>query len=73
MQPDAETLLYLSLNLNKQISFFFPDELGESIRLEDLNPLEHELLLQIKRLTNEDLKRLIAQARALADLYKLSK
>ena len=68
MQPDAETLLYLSITLRKPVSFFFPSDWGEHIRLESLHPLEHELLLQAKRLDEDDLKRLIAQSKALADL-----
>lgn len=68
MQPDAETLLFLALNLNKPISYFYPGPYGERMRLERVRPLEQELLMQAQRLDNEDLRRLIAQARALAEL-----
>jgi transcriptional regulator with XRE-family HTH domain len=68
MQPDAETLLYLSLTLRKPISHFFPGHYGERIRLEKIDPLEQELLMQAHRLDDDDLIRLITQARALADL-----
>jgi transcriptional regulator with XRE-family HTH domain len=68
MQPDAETLLYLSLVLNKPVSYFFPGPYGERVRLENIDPLEQELLMQAHRLDDEDLKRLIAQARALAEM-----
>jgi len=36
---------------------------------ENLDPLEEELLLQAQRLDPGNLRRLIAQAKALADLY----
>ena len=68
MQPDAETLLLLALNLSKPISYFFPRPYGDRVRLEFINPLEQELLMQSQRLNNDDLRRLIAQARALAEL-----
>lgn len=70
MQPNAETLLVLSIILNKPISYFYPGPISEIIRLENIDPLEHELLLQAHRLDDDDLKRLIAQARALTDRYQ---
>lgn len=68
MQPDAETLLYLSAILRKPVSYFFPDQYGELIRLDNINPLEQELLMQAKRLNDNDLIRLIAMVRALDQL-----
>ena len=70
MQPDAETLLYLTLVLNKPISYFFPSQFGAYIRLESLDPLLQELLMNAQRLSEEDLHRLIVQTRALADSIK---
>ena len=70
MQPDAETLLYLSGVLRKPVSYFFPDQYGEIIRLENIEPLEHELLLQANLLDEYDLKRLIVQTKALVELRK---
>ena len=68
MQPDAETLLMLSLVLHKPVAYFFPDRYGELMRLEALTSQKEGLLLQAQRLNNTDLRRLIAQAKALADL-----
>jgi transcriptional regulator with XRE-family HTH domain len=68
MQPDAETLLYLSLQLDKPVSYFYPDDLSEFIEPKELNPLEQELLIQARKLGDDDLKRLIAQTKALASL-----
>ena len=65
----ASEVVYLSYALNKPISYFFPLPLF-NIKNEDveLSILEKELLMQAQRLNADDLKRLIAQARALADL-----
>lgn len=62
-------IVSLSYILNKPISFFFPTYLY-NIKLDDdkLSILEQELLMQVRRLNNDDLRRLLAQARALADL-----
>lgn len=68
MQPAAETLLFLSIALRKPLSYFFPGHYGERIRLEKIDPLEQELLMQAHRLDDDDLRRLIAQARALVNL-----
>lgn len=66
----ASEVVYLSFALNKPILFFFPLHLfGITIDTElDLSLLEKELLMQARRLRNDDLRRLIAQTRALADL-----
>jgi len=65
----SEDILFLSYALNKPISYFFPKELlFERSKEEELQPLEKELLMHIRRLGDDDLRRLIAQARALVDL-----
>ena len=67
-EPDAEILLLLSHYLDKPITYFFPDpfkpdnKLGEN----DLDELEKELLLQARKLDQVDLRKLIAQAKAIA-------
>ena len=68
MQPDAETLLYLAGVLKKPVSYFFPDPYGEFTRLENLRPLEQELLMQAQSLNDYDLRRLIAQVRAISKM-----
>ena len=55
MQPDAETLLFLSIILNKLISYFFLGHYRERIRLDKIDPLEHELLVDALRLDPERL------------------
>jgi len=67
----AEEIVYLSVALNKPIIYFFPvDYLSDDMKFtqDDLSLLDKELLSQARRLTIENLRRLIAQARALADL-----
>lgn len=70
-EVSSSELIYLSFSLNKPISYFFPIKYlnlvveGENSQL---TILEQELLIQARRLNNEDLRKLIAQAKALADL-----
>lgn len=68
MQPDAETLLLLSHHLQKPIGYFYPQPFKPDISLEDLSEDEKSLIIQTRRLSNDDLKRIIAQAKALVEL-----
>ncbi len=69
----ATDLLYLSYTLNKPITYFFPKWLMiEKNDEENLAPLEKELLLHVRRLEDDDLRRFIAQARALVELSERS-
>jgi len=63
----SEEILYFSYALDKPILYFFPEEFQEKISLEDLTILEQDLLAQARRLHLDDLRKLIAQARAIAD------
>ena len=62
-------LVYLSLALNKPILYYFPNESLSEME-EELSPLYQELLLQAMRLTQIDVKKLIAQTKALGDLQE---
>lgn len=64
----TEELLYMIFALDKPVSYFFPPQVTQELAEADLTVLEKELLLQARRLDRDDLRRLIAQARALADL-----
>ena len=68
-----EEILYLSYALDKPILYFFPEELQEKINTEDLTILEQELLSQARRLHLDDLHKLIAQARAIADFNEIKR
>ena len=63
-------LVYLSLALKKPIIYFFPADSITVIDEEELSPLFQELLLQANRLSQGDLKKLIAQTKALGDLHE---
>ena len=63
----SEEILYFSYALDKPILYFFPEEFQEQINLEDLTILEQDLLVQARRLHLDDLRKLISQARAVAD------
>ena len=64
----TEELLYFSYALNKPISYFFPKEFRTELDESKLSEAEKEMLTQIRQLSQSDLKKLIAQARALAEL-----
>ena len=68
-EVSSSDLLYLSYALNKPITYFFPEELlWQKEEEQSLTPLEQELLMHIRHLDDADLRRLIAQARALVEL-----
>jgi len=68
-EVSSTDLLYLSFALNKPITYFFPKWLMvEKSDENNLAPLEIELLMHIRKLDDDDLRRLIAQARALVQL-----
>jgi|SRR6266540_6190306 len=65
----AEDILYLCFALNKPISYFFPKEFSEEFGEEDLTPDEKEFLMIARQMKRSDLRKLMAQAKALID-YK---
>lgn len=68
MEPDATTLLLLSYCLEKPITYFFPTRyVSQSIHF-DLTESELEILLLIRKLSKSDLRKLIAQIRAIASI-----
>ena len=64
----AEDLLYLCLALDKPIGYFFPPTISRELAQGDSSPLEEELLLHARRLSNDDLRKVIAQVRAIASV-----
>ncbi len=65
---DSLELVQLSIALNKPIMYFFPADSLFAINEEGLSPAFQELLIQANRLTRDDLKKLIAQTKALANI-----
>jgi transcriptional regulator with XRE-family HTH domain len=63
----SEEILYLSYALNKPINYFFPKEFTHELGENELTQLEKELLMQARKLSRDDLRKLIAQARAIAE------
>lgn len=61
-------LVYLSLALEKPIMYFFPEDSIKEIEHKQPSPILQELILQAQRLSIDDLKKLIAQARVIADM-----
>ena len=66
----SEEILYLSYALNKPIMYFFPEEFTEEFGEDEFTTLEKELILQARQLSRDDLRKLIAQAKALAEFKK---
>jgi transcriptional regulator with XRE-family HTH domain len=70
MEPDATTLLMLSEVLAKPISYFFPLPWGPKVSRGDLTYDEQALLLEFRRLQNDEHRKIaISQVAALAALY----
>lgn len=68
----SSELVYLSYALNKPITYFFPiNILNPTDEESEYSILEQELLFHARRLRPNDLKRVIAQVRALADLSEV--
>lgn len=70
MEPNASTLVHLSLNLDKPISYFFPDQFTPEKNLGEISDLEKEILILIKKLNNDDKEKILVQVRALTMLKK---
>jgi hypothetical protein len=64
----ASDLAIIAGALDKPITYFFPEWALLKVQPEKLSAEQQELLIQAQRLGKDDLQRLIAQARALADL-----
>jgi transcriptional regulator with XRE-family HTH domain len=68
----AAEILYFSAALDKPILYFYQNFTKTGISDVDLSPLEQELLAHAKRLSKEDLSKLIAQTKALVDLNHMA-
>jgi transcriptional regulator with XRE-family HTH domain len=61
-------IIYLSIALDKPILYFYqPYEIRDNSIIE-LSPLENELINQAKKLSTDDLRKLVAQTKALVKL-----
>jgi len=69
MEPNASTLVYLAFNLNKPISYFFPEQFTPDRNLDEISDLEKEILIFINQLDKDDQVKILAQVRALSMLY----
>lgn len=63
----AADLAIIAGALEKPIDFFYPPP-ARGVEKDDLSPAEQELVLQASYLSEDDLRKLVAQARALAEL-----
>ena len=67
-EVSSTELLSLSNTLYKPVAYFFPENYLREVKVDKLSSLYQELFIQAKRLSNDDLKKLIAQTRALANM-----
>ncbi len=72
-EVSSSELLYFSYALNRPIIYFFPEFHQRHISEKELTPLLQELVETGKRLNNDDIKRIIAQAKALLNFNKTNK
>ena len=72
-EVSSSEIIYLSHALNKPITYFFPKVFIHEIEQERLPPAIQELIIQANRLDDDDVRRLVAQARALGDLAEKGK
>lgn len=70
VEVGSSELIYLSSVLRKPITYFFPKQLIRHLSPDGEYPdeLMDELFLVAKRLDDDDLKKIIAQVRAIANL-----
>lgn len=61
----AEEIFYISIALNKPISYFFSMGFLHQIDENKLSVIEQELLINARCLTQSDLKKIIAQIKAI--------
>ena len=55
------TLTLLASSLDKPITYFLPWFIYENLKPEELEPAEHELFIQFRKIFSDDLKRLAIQ------------
>ena len=65
---NASTLLKLAIVLEKPVSFFFPQCIHAIVQPEKISASEAELITFSRKLNRDDLKRIVIQIRALAEL-----
>lgn len=58
MQPDATTLVILAEVLQKPLTYFFPEPWGQRVSRGDLTYNEQALLLEFRRLHNDEYRKL---------------
>jgi len=64
----AEEIVYLSNALNKPIPYFFSMDFLHPVNENSLSILEQELLINSRNLSENDLKKIIAQVKAISNL-----
>jgi transcriptional regulator with XRE-family HTH domain len=61
VEISAWVIPYLALNLKKPISYFYPDFIKEKITKDEIDPLEHELLIYFRDIWDDHIRRTAIQ------------
>lgn len=67
-EVSSTELLSLSNTLYKPLAYFFPENYLRELKVDNLSPLLQELFIQANRLSVEDIKKIITQTKAIADM-----
>ena len=68
VETSALTLALLSHTLKKPLAYFYPPGFNTELKYEKQEPVELELLMLMRQLSIDDIERLVAQVRGLAQL-----
>ena len=68
-EPSASEIVYLSNALSKPITYFFPNQIVRHLKIDDVDDeLLNELLMLGRKLDDDELRKIIAQIRAVIEL-----
>jgi transcriptional regulator with XRE-family HTH domain len=67
-EASSSDLLYLSMALKKPVVYFFPKSLANIIDNNTLSPVEQELIMSARYLSDIDQNKIIAQIKAIINL-----
>lgn len=68
-EPSASEIVYLSNALSKPLTYFFPSQIVRHLKIEEVeDELLNELLILGRKLDDNELRKIIAQVRAVVEL-----
>ena len=71
IEHSASEIVYLANALNKPITYFFPNQIVRHLKIEDMeDDLLNDLMMLGRKLDDSELRKIIAQIRAVIELSK---